>query len=212
LLFLPYPLNEKGIDLFINKYGERMIYLLVLVAFLALISLILYNSLIRKKNDVENAFASVDVMLKKRYDLIPALVDAVKGYMNYEKDLLKEITELRARALSDNLTGEERVKIENKIRKNLADILVAVENYPDLKANQNFLKLQGAINETEEQLAASRRAFNAAVTVFNNAVEVFPSNVMASLMKYERKTLFDIPESEKVKPDISPLSLKRLIE
>ncbi|NLV19740.1 MAG: LemA family protein [Bacteroidetes bacterium] len=189
-----------------------MIYLLVLVAFLALISLILYNSLIRKKNDVENAFASVDVMLKKRYDLIPALVDAVKGYMNYEKDLLKEITELRARALSDNLTGEERVKIENKIRKNLADILVAVENYPDLKANQNFLKLQGAINETEEQLAASRRAFNAAVTVFNNAVEVFPSNVMASLMKYERKTLFDIPESEKVKPDISPLSLKRLIE
>jgi LemA protein len=84
--------------------------------------------------------------------------------------------------------------------------------YPDLKANQNFLKLQGAINETEEQLAASRRAFNAAVTVFNNAVEVFPSNVMASLMKYERKTLFDIPESEKVKPDISPLSLKRLIE
>ncbi len=104
-----------------------MIYLLVLVAFLALISLILFNSLIRKKNDVENAFASVDVMLKKRYDLIPALVDAVKGYMNYEKDLLKEITELRAMALSDNLTGEERVKIENKIRKNLADILVAVE-------------------------------------------------------------------------------------
>lgn len=189
-----------------------MIYLLLLVAFLALISLIFYNSLIRKKNDVENAFASIDVMLKRRYDLIPALVDAVKGYMNYERDLLTEITELRAKVISDNLNNEERVKIENKIRKGLSDILVAVENYPDLKASQNFLKLQGAINETEEQLAASRRAFNAAVTVFNNAVEVFPSNVMASLMKYERKTLFDIPESEKVKPDISPLSLKRLIE
>ncbi len=185
-----------------------MIYLLIIVVFLALVALILYNSLIRKKNDVENAFASVDVMLKKRYDLIPALVDAVKGYMNYERDLLTEITELRAKAISDNLTSEERVKIGNKIRKDLSDILVAVENYPDLKASQNFLKLQGAINETEEQLAASRRAYNAAVTVFNNAVEVFPSNIMASMMKYGRRTLFDIPDSEKVKPEISPLTTK----
>jgi len=187
---------------------EIMIYLLILVVFLALVALILYNSIIRKKNDVENAFASVDVMLKKRYDLIPALVDAVKGYMNYERDLLTEITELRAKAISDNLTSEERVKIGNKIRKDLSDILVAVENYPDLKASQNFLKLQGAINETEEQLAASRRAYNAAVTVFNNAVEVFPSNIMASMMKYGRRTLFDIPDSEKVKPEISPLTTK----
>jgi len=187
---------------------EMMIYLLIIVVFLALVALILYNSLIRKKNDVENAFASVDVMLKKRYDLIPALVDAVKGYMNYERDLLTEITELRAKAISDNLTSEERVKIGNKIRKDLSDILVAVENYPDLKASQNFLKLQGAINETEEQLAASRRAYNAAVTVFNNAVEVFPSNIMASMMKYGRRTLFDIPDSEKVKPEISPLTTK----
>ncbi len=185
-----------------------MIYLLVLVAFLALISLILYNSLIRKKNDVENAFASIDVMLKKRYDLIPALVDAVKGYMSYERDLLSEITELRAKAISENLSSEERVKTENAIRKDLSAILVAVENYPDLKASQNFLKLQGAINETEEQLAASRRAYNAAVTVFNNAVELFPSNIMASMMKYGRRTLFDIPESEKIKPDINPLTAK----
>ncbi len=183
-----------------------MIYLLLLVAFLALISLIFYNSLIRKKNDVENAFASIDVMLKRRYDLIPALVDAVKGYMNYERDLLTEITELRAKVISDNLNNEERVKIENKIRKGLSDILVAVENYPDLKASQNFLKLQGAINETEEQLAASRRAYNAAVTVFNNAVEVFPSNIMASMMNYQRKTLFDIPESEKIRPDLTAVT------
>jgi len=185
-----------------------MIYLLVLFVFLALLALILYNSLIRKKNDVENAFASIDVMLKRRHDLIPALVDTVKGYMNYEKDLLTEITELRAKAISDNLTNEERIKIENKIRKDLSEILVAVENYPDLKASQNFLKLQGAINETEEQLSASRRAFNAAVTIFNNAVEVFPSNIMASMMKYGRRTLFDIPDSEKVKPEISPLTTK----
>jgi LemA protein len=185
-------------------------YILLSIIFgLLLVLIILYNSLIRKKNDVENAFASIDVMLKRRYDLIPALVDAVKGYMNYERDLLKEITELRVRALSDNISNEDRVKIENKIRKDLSDILVAVENYPDLKASQNFLKLQGAINETEEQLAASRRAYNAAVTMFNNAVEVFPSNIMASMMKYARKTVFDIPESEKIKPDLTTLTSGR---
>lgn len=104
---------DKVFDLIIIKCVEIMIYLLLLLVSLALIALILYNSLIRKKNDVENAFASNDVILTRRYDLIPALVDAAKGYMNYERDLLKEITEIRVRALSDNLTNEERVKIEN---------------------------------------------------------------------------------------------------
>ncbi len=186
-----------------------MIYLLVFVVLLALAALLLYNSLIRKKNDVENAFASVDVMLKRRYDLIPALVDAVKGYMNYERDILAEITALRAKALSDNISNDERVVIENKIRQRLSDIIVAVENYPDLKASQNFLKLQGAINETEEQLSASRRAFNAAVTIFNNSVEVFPSNILAGIMGFGRRTLFEIPESQKVRPDASPLTSNR---
>lgn len=186
-----------------------MIYLLVFVVLLALTALLLYNSLIRKKNDVENAFASVDVMLKRRYDLIPALVDAVKGYMNYERDILVEITALRAKALSDNISNDERVVIENKIRQKLSDIIVAVENYPDLKASQNFLKLQGAINETEEQLSASRRAFNAAVTIFNNNVEVFPSNILAGIMGFGRRALFEIPESQKVRPDVSPLTSNR---
>lgn len=86
---------------------------------------------------------------------------------------------------------------------------MAVENYPDLMASQNFLRLQGAINKTEKQLAASRRAYNAAVTVFNNAVEVFPSNIMASMVKYGRGTLFDIPDSEKIRPDVTPLSKNR---
>ena len=186
-----------------------MIYLLVSVVLLALAALLLYNSLIRKKNDVENAFASVDVMLKRRYDLIPALVEAVKGYMNYERDILVKITALRANALSDNISNEERVVIENQIRQKLSHILVAVENYPDLKANQNVLKLQGAINETEEQLSASRRAFNAAVTIFNNSVEVFPSNILAAMMGFRRRTLFEIPESQKARPDVSPVTSSR---
>lgn len=177
-----------------------------IVSIILLIAVALYNSLIRKKNDVENAFSSVDVMLRRRHDLIPALVDAVKGYMDHERELLTEITRLRAEAASEKIAGDERIIAENRIRKILSDILVAVENYPDLKASDNILKLQGSINEAEEQLSASRRAFNAAVTVFNNSVEVFPSSIIASIMKFRRKTLFEIPESEKEKPDISPLS------
>jgi len=184
-----------------------MLYiLLAIIAVLFIIVTVLYNSLIMKKNDVENAFASIDVMLKRRYDLIPALVDAVKGYMDHERKLLTEISALRAKAVAGGISNDERVIVENNIRKALSDIMVAVENYPDLKASQNFLKLQGSINEAEEQLSASRRAFNAAVTIFNNSVEVFPSNIMASIINFRRRTLFEVPESEKARPDVTPLT------
>ncbi|MDT8401096.1 MAG: LemA family protein [Bacteroidales bacterium] len=179
-----------------------MTYLIIVVSLLFLIlitGIAIYNSLVRKKNDVENAFASIDVMLKKRYNLIPAIVDAVKGYMRHERDLLTEITMLRAKALTDDLSNEDRVIVENRIQKAMSEILVAVENYPDLKASENFLHLQRSLNEVEEQLAASRRFFNAAVTLYNNSVEVFPSNVIASMMNFRRRTLFEIPESEREK-------------
>lgn len=164
------------------------------VVILLLTALLIYNSLIRRKNDVENAFASIDVMLKKRYDLIPKIVEAVKAYMNYERELLTEITGLRVKALSQGLSAEERVVVENRLGSRLSDMLVAVENYPELKASANFLQLQGTLNEVEEQLAASRRAFNAAVTAYNNSIEVFPSGMIASMMNYRRRTLFEIPE------------------
>jgi LemA protein len=179
-----------------------MNYIIVIVAIVLLILLIgigLYNSLVRKKNDVENAFASIDVMLRKRYNLIPAIVDAVKGYMKHERSLLTEITALRTRALSENLSNDDRVITENKIQKGISELFVAVENYPELKASDNFLHLQGSLNEVEEQLAASRRFFNAAVTLYNNSVEVFPSSLIASMMNFRRRTLFEIPESEREK-------------
>ncbi|MBN2480727.1 MAG: LemA family protein, partial [Bacteroidales bacterium] len=156
-----------------------MFYVIAIAVVLLITVIIIYNTLIRKKNDVENAFASIDVMLKKRYDLIPTIVEAVKGYVKHERNLLAEITALRVKALSGNITNDDRVIIENKIRKGLSDLFVAVENYPDLKASRNFLHLQGSLNEVEEQLAASRRAFNAAVTTYNNSVEVFPSSIIA---------------------------------
>ena len=179
-----------------------MNYIIVIVAIVLLILLIgigLYNSLVRKKNDVENAFASIDVMLRKRYNLIPAIVDAVKGYMKHERELLTEITNLRTRAMLENLSNDDRVITENKIQKGISELFVAVENYPDLKASENFLHLQGSLNEVEEQLAASRRFFNAAVTLYNNSVEVFPSSLIASMMNFRRRTLFEIPESEREK-------------
>ncbi len=174
-----------------------MIYAIVIVAVLIIFLIVLYNNLVRKKNDVENAFGSMDAMLKKRYDLIPNLVETVKEYMKHEKTLLTEITELRAKAVTGEISNDERVELENKIVKSMAGIMVAVENYPDLKANQNFLQLQGAWNEVEEQISASRRAFNATVTTYNNGVETFPSNFMAGIMNYKRKAVFEIPEVER---------------
>jgi len=174
-----------------------MIYAIAIAAVLIIIAIALYNNLVRKKNDVENAFGSMDAMLKKRYDLIPNLVETVKEYMKHEKTLLTEITELRAKAVTGEISSDERVELENKIVKSMAGIMVAVENYPDLKANQNFMQLQGAWNEVEEQVSASRRAFNATVTTYNNGVETFPSSVMAGIINYKRKAVFEIPEEER---------------
>ncbi len=174
-----------------------MIYAIVIVILLLLLITALYNSLVRKKNEVENAFASVDVMLKKRYDLIPNLVATVKSYMKHENTLLSELTALRARAVSGQFGDDERIALENKITKGISGIMVAVENYPDLKASQNFLQLQAAWNEAEEQISAARRNFNAAVTTFNNKVETFPSNIMAGIMAYKRRILFEIPDTER---------------
>jgi LemA protein len=174
-----------------------MIYIIVIAVLILLIVIGLYNSLVRKKNYVENAFASIDAMLKKRYDLIPNLVETVKSYMKHEKSLLNELTELRTKAVSGEISDNEKVEIENKIVKGISGLMVAVENYPDLKASQNFIQLQGAWNEVEEQISASRRAFNAAVTSYNNKVETFPSNIMAEIMGYKRKALFEIPDIER---------------
>ena len=174
-----------------------MLIILVIVGVLALICVLIYNSLIRKKNDVENAFASIDTQLKKRYDLLPNLVETVKVYMKHESGTLEEITRLRAQAISPDISSDQKVDIENQISKQIGGIMVAVENYPDLKANENFMHLQRTWNEIEEQISAARRAFNAAVTTFNNAVEMFPTSIFANMMNYTRRQLFEIPDTER---------------
>lgn len=168
----------------------------VIVAVLFVIVLI-YNGLIGKKNQVKNVFATIDVLLKKRYDLIPQLVAAVKGYMRHERGLLEEITKARARAVSGRLSDDEQVQLDNTVSKALGGIMVAVENYPDLKADKSFMHLQRTMTEVEEQISAARRAYNAAVEAFNNAVEMFPTNVIASMMGYKAKSFFEIREDER---------------
>jgi LemA protein len=181
-----------------------VIYIVALFVVI-LIPVLMYNSLIGKKNQVENVFAGIDALLKKRTDLIPNLVDTVKTYMKHEKDLLTKVTEMRAKATSGRLSNDERVELDNKLTRALGGIMVAVENYPDLKANQNFLQLQGSLNEVEEQISAARRAYNAAVTTYNNAIEMFPTNIMASMMNYKRKQVFEIPEEERKNVDVGKL-------
>lgn len=170
-----------------------------------LVVVFLYNSLIAKKNQVTNVFGTIDALLKKRYDLLGKLISTVKAYMQHEKSLLTEITEMRAKAVSGRLSDDEQVDLDNKLSKMLGGIMVAVENYPDLKANQNFLQLQRAMNEIEEQISAARRAYNAAVTAYNNAVEMFPTNVAASMMRYKLKKVFEISEEQREDVDAEKL-------
>ncbi|MFH1771796.1 MAG: LemA family protein [Candidatus Omnitrophota bacterium] len=176
-----------------------------IIAIILLVPVVMYNSLVGKKNQVSNVFASIDALLKKRYDLIPNLVSTVKTYMKHEQNTLTNITEIRAKATSGRISDDEKVDLDNKMSKMLGGIMVAVENYPDLKANQNFLQLQASLNEIEEQVSAARRAYNAAVTDYNNAIEMFPTNIMATMMNYKNKRLFEIAENERANIDVGKL-------
>ena len=164
-----------------------------------------YNSLIAKKNQVANVFGTTDALLKKRYDLLPKLVSTVKAYMQHEKSLLTEITQMRAKAVSGRLSDDQQVELDNQVSKALGGIMVAVENYPDLKANENFLQLQRTMNELEEQISAARRAYNASVTDYNNAVEMFPTNIVASMMGYKLKKVFEISREQREDVDAEKL-------
>jgi LemA protein len=180
----------------------------IIIAIIAIVVVVLaglYNSLVGKKNQVINVFATVDALLKKRYDLIPNLVATVQNYMQYEKDVLTRVTELRSKAISGKVTDDEKIAIDREISGALRGIMVAVENYPDLKANQGFLQLQATLTEVEEQISAGRRAYNAAVTDYNNAVEMFPTNLMAQMMNYQRRAVFEIAAGEREPVDVQQM-------
>ncbi len=165
----------------------------------------IYNGLIAKKNQVKKSFSSVDVLLKKRWDLIPNLVAVVKNHMEFEQQTLAEITRLRARAMSGDITPEQRLNTENQITRTMGNIMALIENYPGLKSNEHITQLLESLNEIEEQISAARRFYNTAVTDYNNAIEMFPSNVVAGYMKYAAKELFVTPAEERNNVNVGEL-------
>jgi len=178
---------------------------LIVIIVIVLALVLMYNSLVSKKNQVQNIFASVDTLLKKRYDLIPNLVATVSKYMEHEKSLLSEVTKLRTQANDTNISDEHKIALDAKMSSALGSIMVAVENYPELKANENVMHLQATLSEVEEQISAARRAYNQAVTDYNNALEMLPTNFMASAMNYKPKKVFEIVEAQRQNIDVKQL-------
>lgn len=170
---------------------------LIILGVVAVIAVLMYNTLISKKNQVDNIFGGVDAVLKKRFDLIPNLVASISAYMEHEKSTLEKITELRSQAMKPGISDEQKIALDAKLTAALGSITVAIEAYPDLKANENVMHLQRSLNETEEQISAARRAYNQAVTDLNNAIEMFPTNMMAGWMSLQRKAVFEITTTER---------------
>lgn len=179
--------------------------ILIVAAVILLLLLYYYNTFIGKRNLVDQAFSTIDVMLKKRCDLVPNLVATVKEYMRHEAGVLEKITALRARAIDPGLGRDERLQANNELGRGIGALMVQVENYPQLKADTNFLQLQRSLNETEEQLAASRRTFNAAVTDYNTAIQMAPGNLVAGLFAFRPRTLLEADERERRNPDVAAL-------
>ncbi|MCO6495021.1 MAG: LemA family protein [Bacteroidetes bacterium] len=170
---------------------------------LTLIIISIYNRLVKLKIRRENAFADIDVQLKQRHDLIPQLVNTVKGYMKHEEGVLTKITEARSHAIKAGSINE-KIAAENELTRAMNGLSVQVEAYPDLKANQNFMNLQMEISDIENKLAAVRRFFNSATRELNTAIQVFPNNIFAGMFGFTPQPMFDIGEENRVTMDKAP--------
>lgn len=169
-----------------------MIALYIILA-IALIAIFLYNSIVRSHNRVDEAWSDIEVQLKRRYDLIPNLVETVKGYAGHESRVFEEVTRARSQAMQAG-SLPEKLKDENQLSGALKSLFAVAENYPDLKANQNFMKLQSDLTDTEDKIQAARRFYNGTVRDYNTKLQVFPTNIFASAMGFRAKPFFDIDE------------------
>ena len=186
--------------------NNELIITIAVVAFLLITIITIYNKLISRKNAVEYANGTVDAMYKQRFDLIPNLVAAVKQYMQHESSLLQKLTELRSGGNAEHdMNANDRSELDKRYAEAIKTFNITVENYPDLKASEQFSSLQASLNECAAQLAAARRTYNAAVMDYNNTLEMFPSNIVANMMNYKRKEMITIPNTERVNPNVSDL-------
>ncbi len=181
-----------------------MTILIITLILVALYAIGLYNGLINKRNHAENAMATIDVMLKRRFDLIPNLVQTVKQYSKHESEVLSHIVELRQQNFQ-LLSTDEKVGIDQAMSSMQRSLQVMVEQYPDLKASNNFLQLQASLNETEEQLAAARRTYNTAATLFNIAIQSFPSNLIVGFTSFQKYALLETPAQERENVNVQSL-------
>lgn len=180
-----------------------LIVVLAIVVLAVLMTIGMYNGLVRLKNQVDNAWSQIDVQLKRRHNLIPNLVETAKGYMSHEQETFKAITEARAKAMGAQNVSEAS-QAEGQLSGALSNFLLTVENYPDLKANQNFLSLQETLTSTENKIAFARQGYNDQVMFFNNKIEMFPSNIIAGMFNFGKRDFFEIEnEAEREVPKVS---------
>ena len=168
-----------------------ILIILVIVAFI----FYLYNGLVTSRNKVKNAWSQIDVQLQRRFDLIPNLVESVKGYMEHEKSVLEKVTEFRT-SWANTTTVSEKAELDNQLSGALKTIMSVTENYPDLKANQNFAELTEELRNTENKVSYSRQFYNDSVTMYNNKLEMVPTNIIASMFKFEPAELFRVEVEE----------------
>lgn len=179
------------------------IIIIVIVVGLGMLVAGIYNNLVKLRNNRENAFANIDVQLKQRFDLVPQLVATVKGYAAHEKELLENITAARTAGVNAS-SIDDKIKADQQLTSALAGLRIQVEAYPDLKANQNFMQLQGELADIENKLAAVRRYFNSATRELNNAVETFPGNIFAGMFGFHKEAMYEIEASQRTAVEKAP--------
>lgn len=178
-----------------------MLFVWIILGIVLLVIILLwatYNSLVRLKIKTDEALSDITVQMKRRFDLIPNLINTVKGYAKHEKDTLENVTKARTAAMSvakDDLNGQ--AKADNMLTSTLKSLFAVAENYPDLKANENFLQLQGELTDTEDKIQASRRFYNGNVRDFNTKLQVFPTNIIGNMLGFKVRDFFDVSENEK---------------
>jgi len=177
--------------------------LLAILVVLGLFLMTLYNGLVRGRNEVKSSWSSIDVQLKRRYDLIPNLIETVKGYAAHERGTLDAVVKARQQAMSSTGSVEERAKVENALTQSLRSLFALAEAYPDLKANQNFLKLQEELANTENKIGFARQYYNDAAMRYKNKVEMFPSNIIAGMFNFKAEPFFQVEEAgERAAPQV----------
>ena len=170
-----------------------MYILLIIIAVVVLAFIGIYNTLVHSRNRVDEAWSDIEVQLKRRYDLIPNLVNTVKGYAKHEDSVFTKVTDARAAAMSAPNPGQ-KLAAENQLSQTIRSLFAVAENYPELKANQNFLSLQSDLTDTEDKIQAARRFYNGMVRDYNTKLQTFPTNLFASMLGFTAKTFFDIDE------------------